>query len=122
MTTFGYISDHEETFKGFWPNFQHNGVAAFNMLGRSPVPSALSANDLPTGRTQAWNECRMTSINCQAAKINQNSVPESTSDIKNWLQWNEDLDSSTDSEDNWDADNESEIDLLTFNRDSATLE
>jgi hypothetical protein len=64
----------------------------------------------------------MTSIDRQAAKINQNIVPESTSDIKNWLQWNEHVDSSTDSKDNWDADNQSEIDLLTFNRDSATLE
>jgi hypothetical protein len=42
MTTVGCISDTEEIVKASWPNVQHNGAAAFKLLERSPVPSALS--------------------------------------------------------------------------------
>jgi hypothetical protein len=52
MTTVGYISDTEEIVKASWSFFQHDGAAAFKLSERSPLPPALSAKDLPGGRTQ----------------------------------------------------------------------
>ena len=47
MTAVGYISDTEETVKASWSLFQHDGVAAFKLLVRSPLPPALPAMDVP---------------------------------------------------------------------------
>jgi len=55
MTAVGYISDTEEIVKASWSLFQHDGAAAFKLSERSPLPPALSANDLPGGRTQILN-------------------------------------------------------------------
>jgi len=52
MTAVGYISDIEETDKAPWSLFQHDCAAAFKFSERSPLPPALSAKDLPGGRTQ----------------------------------------------------------------------
>jgi hypothetical protein len=52
MTAVGYILDTEEIVKASWSLFQHDGAAAFKLSQRSPWPPALSANDLPGGRTQ----------------------------------------------------------------------
>jgi hypothetical protein len=49
MTTVGYISDPEEIIKASWSYFQHDGVAAFKLLEKSPVPPALDAKDLSGG-------------------------------------------------------------------------
>jgi hypothetical protein len=49
MTTVGYISDPEEIIKASWSYFQHDGVAAFKFLEKSPVPPALDAKDLSGG-------------------------------------------------------------------------
>jgi len=51
MTAVGYISDPEEIVKASWSLFQHHGAAAFKLSERSPLPPALSAKDLPGGRT-----------------------------------------------------------------------
>jgi len=45
MTAAVYISDTEEIIKVSWSNLQHDGAAALKLLGRSPVPPALSAKD-----------------------------------------------------------------------------
>jgi hypothetical protein len=42
MTAVGYISDPEEIVQASWSLFQHNGVAAFKLSERSPLPPALS--------------------------------------------------------------------------------
>jgi hypothetical protein len=52
MTAVGYISDMEEIVKSSWSLFHHDGAAAFKLSERSPMPPALSAKDLPGGRTQ----------------------------------------------------------------------
>jgi hypothetical protein len=56
MTAIGYISDTEEIIKACWSLFQHDGGAAFKLSERSPLPPALSAKDLPGGRTQILND------------------------------------------------------------------
>jgi len=55
MTAVGYISDTEEIVKASWSLSQHDGAAAFKLSERSPLPPALSAKDLPGGRTQILN-------------------------------------------------------------------
>jgi len=52
VTAVGYISDTEEIVKASWSNFHHDGAAAFKISEKSPVPPALTAKDLPGGRTQ----------------------------------------------------------------------
>jgi hypothetical protein len=49
MTAVGYISDTEEIVKASWSLFQHDGVAAFKLSERSPLPPPLSAKDVPGG-------------------------------------------------------------------------
>ena len=55
MTVIGYISDMEEIFKASWSLFQHDAAAAFKLTERSPLPPALSAKDLPEGRSEIFN-------------------------------------------------------------------
>jgi len=55
MTAVGYISDTEEIVKASWSLFQHDGAAAFKSSERLSLPPALSAKDLPAGRTQILN-------------------------------------------------------------------
>ena len=55
MAALGYISDTEEIVKAFWSNFHYDGVAAFKLSERSPLPPALPAKVLRGGRTQLWN-------------------------------------------------------------------
>jgi len=59
MPAVGYISDTEEIVKASWSNFQHDGAAAFKLSEKSPGPPALSAKDLPGGRTQVLNVRRI---------------------------------------------------------------
>jgi hypothetical protein len=59
MTAVGYISDSQEIVKASWSNFHHDGAAAFKLSEKSPVPPALSAKDLPGGRTQVLNDRRI---------------------------------------------------------------
>jgi hypothetical protein len=50
------------------------------------------------------------------------TAPERISDTKNWLNLNGDLDNSNDSEDGWEAENESDTELHNNSQDSATTE
>jgi len=49
MTAVGHVSGTEEIVKASQSNFQHVGVAAFKLFKRSPLPTALTSNDLPGG-------------------------------------------------------------------------
>jgi len=55
MTAIGYISDTEEIVKASWSLFHHDAAAAFKLSETSPLPLALSAKDLPGGRTHIVN-------------------------------------------------------------------
>jgi len=109
MTAVGYISDTEEIVKASWSLFQHDGAAAFKLSERSPLPPALSAKDLPGGRTQIINVRRIRRINRHPVESDVDSAPESISDTEDWLNWNRDLDNPNDSEDDCAAADESDI-------------
>jgi len=109
MTAVGYISDTEEIVKSSWSLFQHDGVAAFKLSERSPLPPALSAKDLPGGRTQILNVRRIRRIKRHPVESDEDSAPESISDTEDWLNWNGDLDNPNDSEEDCPADDDSDI-------------
>jgi len=109
MTFVGYISDTEESVKASWSLFQHDGAAAFKLSERSPLPPALSAKDLPGGRTQILNVRQIRRINRHPVKSDDDTAPESISDTDDWLNWNGDLDDPDESEDDCAADDESDI-------------
>jgi len=109
MTAVGYISDSEEIVKASWSLFQHDGAAAFKLSERSPLPPALSAKDLPGGRTQILNVRRIRRINRHPVESDDDSTPESISDTDDWLNWNRDLDNRNDSEEDCAVDDESDI-------------
>jgi len=111
ITVIWSISDIEEILKVSCSNFQHDGAAAFEFSERSPVPPALSAKVLPGGWTQVLNIRQIKRIERQSAGTDDDSQPESILDTENELGWNGDLDNPTDTEDNWEADNESETEL-----------
>jgi len=109
MTAIAYISDTEGIVKASWSLVQHDGAAAFKLSERSPLPPALSAKDLPGGRTQILNVRRIRRINRHLVESDQDSAPESISDTDDWLNWNGDLDNPNDSADDCAADDESNI-------------
>jgi len=109
MTAVGYISDTEEIVKSSWSLFQHDCAAAFKLSERSPLPPALSAKDLPAGRTQILNVRRIRRINRHPIESDKDRAPESISDTEDWLNWNSDLDNPNDSEENCAPDDDPDI-------------
>jgi len=101
--------DTEESVKASWSLFQHDGAAAFKLSERSPLPPALSAKDLPGGRTQILNVRQIRRINRHPVESDDDSAPETISDTDDWLNWNGDLDNPNDSEDYGAADDKSDI-------------
>jgi hypothetical protein len=122
MTAIGYISDTKGIVKASGSNCHHDGAAAFKRSEKSPLPPAFSAKDLPGGRTQVLNVCRMKPINRHPAESDQDSSPECISDTEHWLNWNWDLDNPNNSENDWEADNESDMELDNGREVSETLE
>jgi len=111
MTAVEYISGTEEIIKTSWSNFEHDCADACKMSEKSPVPPALSTKDLPEGQTQVLNVGRIKWIDRQPAESDEDSSPECISDTANWLNWNGNLDHPNDREDNWEADNKSDMEL-----------
>jgi hypothetical protein len=109
MTTVVYISVTHEIVKASWSLFQHDGVAAFTLSERSPLPQPLSAKDLPGGHTRILNVRRIRRINHHPVESDMDSPSESISDTDNWLNWNGDLDNPNDSQDDYTADNKSDM-------------
>jgi len=85
MTAVGYISDTEEIVNVFWSLFQHDSPAAFKLSERSLLPPALSAKDLPGGRTQILNVRRTWRINHHPVESDKDRAPASISDTNDWL-------------------------------------
>jgi len=109
MTAVGYISDTEEIVKASRSLFQHDGAAAFKLSERSPLPRALSAKDLPGGRTQIFNVRRIRRINRYPVESDDDSAPENILDTDDWHNWNGDFNNPNDSEEDCAADDESDI-------------
>jgi len=122
MRAVGYIPDTEEIDKASWSHFQHDGAAAFELLETSPVPPASSAKDIPGGPSQVLNVHLIKQINRHPAESDEESSPESISDTENWLNWNGDLDNPNYREDDWEAENESDMELDNGSEDSESLE
>jgi hypothetical protein len=80
MTAPGYILDTQAIIKASWSLFQHDSAAAFILSGRSPLPPALSAKDLPGGQTQILNVRRIRRINCHPVESDKDSAPENISE------------------------------------------
>jgi len=113
LTAVGYISDTEEIIKASWSLFQYDGAAAFKLSERSPLPPALSAKDLPGGRTQIFNVRQILRINRHPVESDEDSTPERIPDTDDWLNWNGDLDNPNKKEENCAADDKSNIDPNT---------
>jgi hypothetical protein len=122
MTEVGYFSNTEAIVKASWSNIQQDGVAAFKLSDRTLLPPTLTENDLPERQTQVLNVHPRNRINHYPAKSDEASAPESIFDTKNWLNWNGDLDNLTESKDNWEADDESDIELANGIEDVACSE
>jgi len=122
MTAVGYISDTEDIVKATWSNFLYDGAAAFKLSEKSTVAPAVSAKDLPGGRTQVLNVHRIKRIDRHPAESDEDCSPEIISDTENWLNWNGDLDNPNDSEDDWQADNEPDTELDNSSEVFETLE
>jgi len=80
------------------------------------VPPGLFAKDLPGGRTQVFSIRWITQIDQHPDNSDGDSALESISDTDNWLYWNGDLYNPNDSEDDWEADHESDIELNNGSR------
>jgi len=113
MTAVGCISDTEEINKPSRSLFQNEGAAAFKFSERTPLPPRLSAKDIPGGRTQIITARQIQRISRHPVESNEDSLPKTILDIKNWLNWNGDLDNPNDSEDDCAADVESNMDQDT---------
>jgi len=122
MTAMGFISDMDEIVKTSWSLFQHDGVAAFKLLESSPLPPALSAKNLPGGRTQILNVCRIRRINCHPAECDEDSAPESISATEDLLNWNGDFDNPNESKGDCTADVDSDIEQDNSINDPECLE
>jgi hypothetical protein len=109
MIAVGYISDTEEIVPASLSLFQHDCAAAFKLSEISPLPPALSAKELPGGRTQILNVRRIRRINRHTVKSDELSEPERITDTDDWLHWNGDLDYPYDSEEDCVADDDSDI-------------
>jgi hypothetical protein len=108
MTAVGYILDTEEIVKLSWSLFQHDGVAAFQLSERSPLPPALSAKVLPGGGTQILNVRQIRRINHHPVESDNDGAPDSISNTEDSLNWNCDLDNPNDSEEDCVAADESD--------------
>jgi len=84
-------------------------VAAYKSSDRSPVLTAYTTKDLPGGQSQQINVCQTKRIECHPAESNEACAPESISDTKNWLNWNNHLDNPNNSKDDWEAHDQSDI-------------
>jgi hypothetical protein len=64
MIPVGHISDMKEIVRVSWSLFQHDNVAAFQLLERSTLTPALFAKDIPGGQNEIFNVHRIRTINC----------------------------------------------------------
>jgi len=109
MTAVGYISDTEDILKACWSLLKHDGVAAFTLSERSPLPPPLSAKNHPGGQPTILNDHWIRGINGHPVECDEDSATDSIPDTDNRLNWNWDLDNRNDSEDNCVADVESDL-------------
>jgi len=109
MTAVRYILHTKEIVKASRSLSQNDGAATFKLSERSPFPPALPAKDLLGGRTQILNVRWIWRINRHPVKGAEDCTPASISYTNDWLNWNGDLDNPNDSEEDYVADDECDI-------------
>jgi hypothetical protein len=109
MAASGYISHTEAIVKASWSLFQHDGVAAFKLSERSPLPPALPAMYLHGGQTKILNVRHILRMNHHPVESDKDSAPESISETEDWLNKNADLDNPIDRKVDCAADYDSDI-------------
>jgi hypothetical protein len=82
----------------------------------------VSSKNLPGGRTPVLNVRRINQIDHHPAESDEDSSPERISDTEHWLNWNGDLDIPNDSEEDWEVDTDSDMELDNSIQDSETPE
>jgi len=122
ITAVGYSIATEEIVRASLSLIQPDGAAIFTLLERSSLPPAWSTKDLPEAPTQILNVCWIRRIDLQPVLSDEDSIPESISDMDNGLVWNSNLDNPTDSEDDYKADIESHIEPENGIEDPGTPE
>jgi hypothetical protein len=112
MTDIGYISDLKIIVKAYWSLFQQDGAAEFKLSERSALPPALTAKDLPGGRTHLLNVCCMRRINRHPVESDQGSSCRSISDTEHLRNSTGDFNNPNHREDDCAADDESDIEQI----------
>jgi len=102
-----YISDPEESVKTSWSLSEHDGAAAFKWSEWLQLPPALSAKGLAGGQTQVLTIGQIQRITHHPAESDDNSAPGTIAQTENWLIRNGDVGNPYESENNCEADNES---------------
>jgi len=111
ITAIGYISDTEEIIEVSLSNFHNDGEAAVKLSERSPLPPALSSNDLAGGGTQVLHVRQIKIVNRRPGRNDKDSTPGSISITENWLDGIGDLESPNATDDNREADTKSAMEL-----------
>jgi len=109
MAAIGYISNIEEIIKAWWTIFQHDGAAEFKLSERSPLPPALSPEDLLGGQTQIFNARQIRRNVHHPVESDEDSAPESLSDTEIFLNYNRGVDDPNHCEDDRAVEVESDI-------------
>jgi len=122
MIPLGYISDMEKMFKASRSHFRNDGAAAFELSEGSLLSQALPAKHLPGRRTQVFNVCRINRLDHHPGDSDEGSAPKINPDPKNQRYWNCDLGNPNSSEDNCNAEFESDTPLTSRNEDPESQE
>jgi len=122
ITAIASISDTCGIIGVFWSYVQEDGAAAFEFSERSTMPPDWSANDPCGGQTYVFNVWWIKRINSNPTENVQNCALYSILDTENWLDWNVDMHNPNSSEDDWEVNNESDIELDKGIKDSKTAE
>jgi len=75
------------------------------------LPLALSAKNIPAGRTEMLNVDQNKRNDSHAVESDEDCAPETISDTKNWRIRNFDFDTPNTRKDDWEEDNKSDIEL-----------
>jgi len=122
LTAVRYISNIEEIVNTSWLNIQHDGAAVSKLSESTPLPQAFSAKYIAGRQTQQFNGRPISIFDGHPAKSHQDSAPFSLWDCENWLDWNHDSDNPKQCKDDWEADNQSDIELDNGKEDLETPE
>lgn len=80
LTAVRYIWDTEGIVNALWSTIHHDGEVKFKLSERWPLPTAVSAKDLPEEQTQQYTVHRLHWIDCPPADSVDGCAPASILD------------------------------------------